>query len=212
VRPVHTMSLAATLCAIATNAGADELRPPAWYHINVHMHTQIRVPVQAALVWDSEETATQIFGKIGIQVTWRSGRDRRPSCGNSATRDLAIEIAPQAPENLSDGALAMAMPYGDSSVRIVIFYDRVALLLREHDAIQAKILGYVLAHEITHVLQGMARHSESGVMRSRWARDDYSQMGLGGLSFSAQDVRFIRFGVANFEVKAGCPEASSLRP
>ena len=206
------MSLAATLCAIATNAGAGEFPRPAWYHVNLHMHTQVRVPVQAALVWDSEETATQIFAKIGIQLTWRSGRDRRPSCGNSATRDLAIEIVPHATESLNDGALAMAMPYGDSSVRIVVFYDRIAPLLREHDAIQAKILGHVLAHEITHVLQGMARHSETGLMRARWARDDYSQMGLGGIPFSTEDVGFIRLGIATFEAKAGCPEALNSRP
>ena len=187
---------------------------PTWYHVNVHMSTKEGVPLQAALLWDSQTTATEIFAKIGIDLTWRSGRSRRRAtcAGESGTRDLAIEIVPYAPTSINDGALAMARPYGDSSVHIMIFYSRVAPLLREHDSAQAKILGHVLAHEITHVLQGMARHSETGIMRARWTRDDYSQMGVGGLRFGAEDVRFIRLGIASFEAKAGCPEALTLRP
>src|SRR5437764_1161134 len=122
------MSLAAAVCAIATNASAGETIEPTWYRVNVHMSTKEGVPLQAALLWDSQATATEIFAKIGIDLTWKSGRSRRrTSCaGESSARDLAIEIVPHAPVGLNDGALAMAMPYGDSSVHILIFYARVA--------------------------------------------------------------------------------------
>src|SRR5208282_5160871 len=97
--------------------------------------------------------------------------------GEPATHDLAVEIVPHAPASFSDVALAMAMPYADSGVRIVIFYDRVEPLLRGHHAPEATILGYVLAHEIGHVLQGIARHSEAGIMRACWTDNDFKQMG-----------------------------------
>jgi hypothetical protein len=86
----------------------------------------------------------------------------------------------------------MAMPYAASGVRIVIFYDRVEPLLRGHHAPQAKILGYVLAHEIAHVLQGIARHSDTGIMRARWLENDFKQMGIGALTFTGEDIQLIR--------------------
>ena len=51
-------------------------------------------------------------------------------------------------DNVGDASLAMAMPYADSGVRVVIFYDRVSPLLRDHHAPAETILGYVLVHEI----------------------------------------------------------------
>jgi hypothetical protein len=34
------------------------------------------------------------------------------------------------------------------------------------------LLGYVLAHEIGHVLEGLVRHSGAGVMKASWNRAD----------------------------------------
>jgi len=100
----------------------------------------------------------------------------------------------------------MAMPYADSGVRIVIFYDRVDPLLRGHHAPQATILGYVLAHEIGHVLQGIARHSETGVMRARWLENDFKQMGIGVLAFTNEDVQLMQRRLVSRDPTAGCPE------
>jgi len=201
------------VCAFASNAFGGERGEPTWYHVNVHISTKIGVPAAESLLWASQATATEIFARVGVQLTWRSGRQRRATCAvESATRDLAIEIVRHAPENVGHDALAAASPYGDSDVRIVVFYERVAPLLQGNHDHEASIFGHVLAHEICHVLQGLSRHSEAGVMRARWTRDDYTQMGRGTLSLTGDDVRFIQLGVAHFEAQAGCPQASNLRP
>jgi hypothetical protein len=36
------------------------------------------------------------------------------------------------------------------------------------------ILGHVLVHEITYILQGICRHSESRIMKARWELRDFA--------------------------------------
>ena len=38
------------------------------------------------------------------------------------------------------------------------------------------VMAHVLVHEITHVLEGVARHSGTGVMKARWDDRDYFEM------------------------------------
>jgi len=132
-------------------------------------------------------------------------------CQLPATPDLAVEIVSHAPASFSHVALAMAMPYANSGVRIVIFYDRVAPLLRGQHAPQATILGYVLAHEIGHVLQGVARHSETGVMRARWTQNDFDQMGKGVLTFTSEDVELIQRRMLPRDTSVGCSAIISTK-
>jgi hypothetical protein len=49
-----------------------------------------------------------------------------------------------------------------------------------------------MAHEITHVLQGIVRHSVSGVMKAFWDESDYSQMAWKPLAFTEYDVLLIQ--------------------
>jgi hypothetical protein len=179
-----------------TEKGAVEMREPTLCHVNAQMNNKTLAPT--SLIWKSQHVASAIFKKIGIQLTWRWD-GRRPaskmltSCrGASTASTLAVEIVPQAPANLSHDALAVATLSADSAVSIVVFYDRVVPVLRSHRTYDASILGYVLAHEIVHVLQGIPRHSETGAMRARWTEADYSKMAAGQLAFTAEDVRLIR--------------------
>jgi hypothetical protein len=76
--------------------------------------------------------------------------------------------------------------------RAVIFYDRVRPLLFLQHAPPPTLLGYVPAHEIAHVLQGVARHSETGVMRAQWRHSDFEQMRIRLPPFTDEDVQLIR--------------------
>ena len=58
------------------------------------------------------------------------------------------------------------------------------------------VLAHVLVHEITHILQGLSRHSESGVMKARWDSQDFAQMSWKPLPFTAEDVDLIQRGLA----------------
>ena len=58
-----------------------------------------------------------------------------------------------------------------------------------------------MAHEITHVLQGISRHSETGLRRARWSPEDYRQLPSKPLLLTPYDVKLIRMGVFIVELK-----------
>ena len=45
-------------------------------------------------------------------------------------------------------------------------------------------------------MQGVARHSESGILKAQWSRDDYQEMVFHKLGFTATDVALIHFGLS----------------
>jgi hypothetical protein len=49
----------------------------------------------------------------------------------------------------------------------------------------------MLVHEITHILQGVSRHSDSGIMKARWEEDDYSHMDTKPLVFTKTHIVLI---------------------
>jgi hypothetical protein len=202
------IGLATALCAISWNASAREYPGKNWYQVNVQLNSQVQVPKN--LLRDSQQAATVIFARIRVQLIWR-GQSQQASkvvagcMGEPATHDLAVEIVPHAPSP-HNVALATATPLADSGVRIVVFYDRVKPLLEGHHAPEATILGYVLAHEIAHVLQGILRHSEAGIMRARWSDSDFKLMGGRLLLFTSEDIQLIRRRLAPRDATAGCSQ------
>lgn len=197
----------AALCAISWNTSAREYPGKDWYPVNVQLNSRVQVPRN--LLRDSQQAANVIFARIRVQLIWKG--EKQPASmvvagcvGEPVTDDLAVEIVPHAPASFSNLALAMAMPLADSGVRIVVFYDRVKPLLEGHHAPEATILGYVLAHEIAHVLQGIVRHSETGIMRARWIDSDFKLMGLRLLLFTNEDVQLIRHRLPPRQTSAGC--------
>lgn len=94
------------------------------------------------------------------------------------------------PTDLAPSALAYALPY--EGVNIEAFFDRVP---GNNDAERAAVLGYVLVHEIAHILQGVARHSESGIMKAQWDKADFVRMRLVPMSFTEEDVDLIHRGL-----------------
>lgn len=136
-------------------------------------------------VRNAEGLATKVFAKVGVKIEWRDGS----SCSEIRTAIL-VGLSDKTPDNLLPGALAYALPYQGN--QIVVFYDRVR---KADPALVTPKLAYVLIHEITHILEGIVRHSEGGVMKARWGREDNFEIATGRLTFSPEDVDLIRRGL-----------------
>jgi hypothetical protein len=136
------------------------------------------------IIASAEEKARHMLASVGISIAWRSGT---PANAGSAEVIEAV-LVEKTVEDFRPGALAFATLGPRSGTRIEIFYDRV----RAHGPVPAvpSILAHVLAHEITHVLEGLDRHSESGVMKAHWSREDLLKMSR-ELPFAGEDVRLI---------------------
>jgi hypothetical protein len=127
--------------------------------------------------------ATGMFARIGVGIAWHSER----SCPSDAIR---IRLSYRTDRDFMPGALAYALPF--EGIHIVVFYDR--LQQPEPDRLPG-LLAHVMVHEITHILQGVNRHSESGVMKAHWTSRDLDEIAFRPLPFTEMDVVLIHEGL-----------------
>ena len=58
--------------------------------------------------------------------------------------------------------------------------------------LESFLLAHAMAHEITHLLQSIARHSARGVMKAHWDSGDFLEMKRHHLTFTPEDIQMIR--------------------
>jgi hypothetical protein len=132
-------------------------------------------------LYRAQALTTGMFGAIGVRVEW--------NCGKNAAGTAVVELDRETPADFKPGALAYALAYRKRGSHIHVFYDRVR---RPHTpSLTPVLLGHVFVHQITHVLEGIARHSQAGVMKGRWDRRDFEEMAHRPLWFAPEDVEMI---------------------
>ena len=146
--------------------------------------------VQPSVLHLAEGIADVMFATAGVRIEWRG---HSPEGGPPRGGGLAIGLASNTPEHLLPGALGFARVY--EGVHIDVFCDRLDRLA-PGSKMAVPLLAHVLVHEITHMIQGIDRHSDSGVMKSCWTASDYAEMMSTPLPFTPQDIRLIRLGLA----------------
>jgi len=133
--------------------------------------------------------ASSIFAEAGVRIKWPQGEpDSRKQ-----EMPIVINITADTPKTLVPGALACAQVF--EGVHIRIFWDRVQNTVRDANPLGTFLLAHVVAHEIAHILEGINRHSESGVMKASWKQAEIEQMTVHPLSLDPEDVRLIRMGL-----------------
>ncbi len=145
----------------------------------------------------AQAEASRLFLFEGIRLDWRAGRPPKNAAELPVAADVvAISFHLSTPTQLETpdkvSALALAQPYGKGPLPVTVFGDRVArLLARYHPNDSGKILGHILAHEIGHILEGVARHSDTGLMKARWNWRDLNEIRGAGLRFAAPDKQLL---------------------
>jgi hypothetical protein len=128
--------------------------------------------------------AAKMFAGIEIKIEWLAGW--RCPAGT-----IRVGLLNDTPAQLLPGALAYALPY--EGTHVVVFFDRITS--RADRGLVPVLLGHVLVHEVTHILEGVVRHSSEGIMKAQWAREDYQQMARKPLPFAQKDVDLIYRGL-----------------
>jgi hypothetical protein len=153
----------------------------------------------AQLLGAGKILASGMFEKIGVHVNWRTGElsATRGDAGNETLRKaFGIRTLKHAPESATAGALASARIVGAAGTEITVYKDRVLRFLDNHSNLAGVGAGYVLAHELAHVMQGVVRHSESGILKAQWSNDDFEEMIFHKLVFTNFDVELVHKGLA----------------
>jgi hypothetical protein len=131
----------------------------------------------------AEALASEMFGEIGVTLNLR---EVRPPA--SEIEAIVIEFSDTTPAGFRPRAWAYALPF--EGVHIRIFWDRLQLELHRQE-----LLAHVMVHEITHILQGVDRHSAQGIMNAKWTDKERFALERRPLSFTEADVDLIHRGV-----------------
>ena len=155
--------------------------------------------VHPAIMFDAQGVAAEILAAAGVRLRWvfastRGAQSTTSDCGpGGAVQTIEVRFLRSTPAQRKPAALAEAFLYPESSAHIDIFFDRVAIVLELRKIVSSRrIPGHVLAHEIGHLLLGVAGHSETGLMKAHWDRYDFSVMDTNYMSFTPEDARLIR--------------------
>jgi hypothetical protein len=157
--------------------------------------------VDRRVLWQAEKIAKEMFRRIGVSIDWRVGKPPRHLPGPHAP--IEIQVISGTPKDYHPGALGCSEVSCRAS-RILVLADRLKTKIPPEWA--PAVLAHVLIHEITHVVQRVGRHAETGVMKARWEFADYRRMASRPLEFTQLDVNMIHSRLA-----APAPSCAEVR-
>jgi hypothetical protein len=136
----------------------------------------------------AKTVAEQIFASIGVKLRWTSR-------GDSSIGPTNVVIIDRGQMESHRGALAYSQPFLDAAP-IHVLYDRIPDPDPSSLFARGAVLGHVIAHELSHVLQRGDWHAKSGLMKATWSAFDFHQMTRSPLFFTSEDAQRIRAAVA----------------
>lgn len=142
--------------------------------------------------------ASAMFASIDVRINWRERRSCPVGVGA-----VQVSLCHESRGIQNSRALASSKP---SERTIVVFLDRVQELNRNYRG--PSVMAHVLVHEIAHVLEGVRRHSATGIMKSRWDHDDLLEMRHKSLHFAQEDVKLIQEGLTIRQARAATAAAA----
>lgn len=177
-----------SLLAIATAALAESPAKDAKAIIRVYLLRNVEDDRNLNVIW-AQNIASQILAGAGVRIKWRLGTPRRSERESA----IIIDLTSDNPKTLAPGALAYAQVF--EGVHIKVFWDRVQNTVNGGSRLRTFLLAHVMAHEIVHILEGINRHSEAGLMKASWTKREIEEMSVQPLSLAPEDVRLIRNGL-----------------
>ena len=184
-------------------AGSAIARESTWHMVTICLTTDGNPALLGQpVVEQATMIADHILAGAGVRLSWRRSLD---PCLGESVKAVQVDLSWKRPPGESPGALGYAQPFGDAYVRV--FCDRIQKTVppeREPDK-----MGHVLAHEITHVLEGTNFHAVNGVMKPLWDSGECRRMAVHPLTFTATDILLIRHGL---EDRAGFRPARQHAP
>jgi hypothetical protein len=181
-------------------------RPTPSPDVKLTLRVYNYVPIDRVTLSRAEKVTEAIFKESGIEIVWMDCTPLRgeflpyPACpSDMGTSDLVLRLLPRrmamklTTPNEPLG-FAQQCPETEPACELTVFYFRVDEMAGEEHRPEL-ILGHVIAHEVAHVLMGPG-HSEGGIMRREWPREELRRMSLGlQLGFNGEQSRRLQDAV-----------------
>jgi hypothetical protein len=206
------------LACVAAAAAADRTERPT---VILYVSDVAKVPRD--VLERAEREMTAIYRRIGVNAVWADcfrntaePMSRPAPCNNGSLRLLVVIPSAAATEQmrLPQDVLGLA-PRASPEVagRVVyVFYDRAkALAHRSREFNVGTLFGYVLAHEIGHLLLPFGSHSPNGIMSRDWDNAQLRAADRGALSFTNDQAKLIRATVSAAQLRSQAAPSVAMR-
>ncbi len=159
--------------------------------------------VPAEVLVQAEGRASRILSHAGIQVEWLNcvvgdthipDQFEHPSACNSIAypSHLSVRIVPSG-KSVREDIFGEAFADGEGKgAYINLFYAHLAKSNASGFLGEGELLGYVIAHEVGHLLLGTDSHGNEGIMQGRWESAQLKDAGKGNLQFTQPQAALMR--------------------
>lgn len=180
------------LCLFLTAADCMALGDQPVVEVDLPVTTN---PVMDLAVQRAHLIVNELYAEIGVRVVWGAMASARSACTQEGLRrKIVVDFADAAPPGLHTDVFAFSNPYSTRGPCVTLLMNQIVPAVRKNPISAGYLLGYVLAHEIGHVLQGVGGHSETGVMKARLSQWEIVNMPKDQLHFTAHDAELIQKG------------------
>jgi hypothetical protein len=179
----------------------------AMVFLSATLAAQIQVPtlkiyvyddagVSAKTVLQARDRVTDIFRQAGVVTKWYDCSAKTasvPDCSESLESDAISVRILRDTGTIREGILGAAFLGDDGHGQYTdIFFDRIRRLSEDSEVSLPDLFGYVVVHEIGHLLLGPKAHTWLGIMKAKWRRDQLEMMERGEVGFSDKESKMIR--------------------
>jgi len=178
---------------------ASPAAPPETSSITVRTYNLANAPTEYLV--QANYSAGQIFKQAGIAVRWLScalslqEARANTACEEATGRhDFDVVVSTAAitrPGIATDASLGYAFPLARRS-HAVVLWERSKKMAESNGVPAGIILGHATAHELGHLLLHSVEHSRTGIMRSRWGKEDLLRAESGRLLFTTGQAEAMR--------------------
>jgi hypothetical protein len=160
--------------------------------------------VEERILKPAEREATAILGRAEIDVQWlqcESGQavwgSINPCQTSRGPAEFWLRIAAKRPKATTGDMLAFTeLDAGTGDGLAGVYYPAVVEVATADRPEVAAILGATIVHEVGHLILGANAHSAHGVMNGHWGREQFQQIAIDEIGFSAEQARKMRDALA----------------
>ncbi len=168
--------------------------------VTIRIYNYVRLPDwQLSRV---EKAVAGILEKARIRIAWidcptcEEEVSRYQECSQPLKpRDLILKVVHRFPwKEQGKNKEAFALTAGHN---ILVDCERLMELSHCGEALESKILGIAIAHEIGHALLGPGAHRPRGIMCPRWIIEEFNRTPRGDLCFTEEQAVLMRQALAS---------------
>lgn len=161
--------------------------------LKIHLYND--AGVSAKIVLQAKDRATEVFRQAGVLTKWYDCSPKTASvsgCDSLESNAISVRILRDT-EKIGEGIFGAAFLGNDGHGQYAdIFFDRIRRLSEDWEVSLPALFGYVVVHEIGHLLLGPNAHTWLGIMKASWRREQLEKIQRSELWFSDKESKAMR--------------------